>query len=135
MNSHRYLRAYMCGIVAPTVFLLVAMLAFTLARYVYSVPIDIERVIVFPMAIIPNLWGLWNMLYVRLRESHQIPIGFYGPVLVLIIVPSGFALARLLGFEFPFHRLLAAGVPTALVAYYLVWRYIVGFLNRALEIA
>lgn len=135
MNRHRYLRAYMCGIVAPTVFLLVAMLAFTLARYIYHVPIEIDRVIVFPMAIIPNLWGLWNMLYIRLNESHRIPIGLHGPVLVLIIAPAGYTLAKLLGFEFPFHGLLAAGVPTAVVAYYLVWRYIVSFLNRVLEIA
>ena len=135
MNRYRYLRAYMCGIVAPTVFLLIAMFAFTIARYVYNVPIEIDRIIVFPMAVIPNLWGLWNMLYLRLSDAHRIPIALHGPALVLIIVPFGFALARLLGFEFPFHRLLAAGVPIAFVVYYLVWKYIVGFLNHVLEIA
>jgi hypothetical protein len=51
MNRHRYLRAYMAGVVLPTMFLLVAMVAFTMIRYVYNVPIPIERVIVFPMAL------------------------------------------------------------------------------------
>lgn len=134
MNRHRYLRAYMCGIVVPTVFLLVAMFAFTMARYVYKVPIQIERVIVFPMAVIPNLWGLWNMLYVRLSESYRIPIGLHGPLLVGLIVPLGFGLAKLIGFEFPFHRLVIVGIPTALAAYYLAWKYIVSFLNRTLDV-
>jgi hypothetical protein len=134
MNRHRYLRAYMCGIVVPTMFLLVAMFAFTTARYVYNVPIQIERVIVFPMALIPNFWGIWNMLYVRLSETYQAPIGLHGAALVVLIVPIGFGLARLLGFEFPVHPLAIAGAPAALVAYYLVWKYIVSFLNRLLEI-
>ena len=64
MSQHPYLRAYMAGITVPTVFLLVAMTGFIIARLVYNVPIPIERVIVFPMAVIPNLWGVWNMLYV-----------------------------------------------------------------------
>jgi RNA polymerase sigma-70 factor (ECF subfamily) len=36
-----------------------------------NVPIPIERVIVFPMALIPNLWGFWNMLYVWLRQHRK----------------------------------------------------------------
>lgn len=135
MNRHRYLRAYMCGIVAPAIFLLVAMFAFTMARYIYDVPLQVERIIVFPMAVIPNLWGLWNMLYVRLSESHRIPIGVYGALLVLVlIVPLGFSLAKVLGIQLPLQRLAVMGVPAALVAYYLVWKYIVDFLNRLLEI-
>ena len=37
--NHPYLRAYMAGIVVPTAFLLVAMTAFTLARFVFEVPV------------------------------------------------------------------------------------------------
>ena len=69
--NHPYLRAYMAGIVVPTAFLLVVMTAFTLSRFVFEVPVPIERVVVFPMALIPNLFGVWNMLYVGLRSrSH-----------------------------------------------------------------
>ena len=73
MNQHPYLRAYMAGIVAPTIFLLVAATAFTIARYVYNFPVPVERVIVFPMAVVPNIWGLWNVLYVAWRPRLQIP--------------------------------------------------------------
>lgn len=134
MKGHRYLRAYMAGIAIPTLFLLVAMLAFTIARYGQNVPIPVERVIVFPMALIPNLWGLWNMLYVWLRGHFQVPIGLHGAVLVVLIVPLGVALAKVLGFGFPSHPLAVLGPAAALVVYYLVWKYVVKFLNNLLEI-
>ena len=134
MNRHPYLRAYMAGSVLPTMFLLVAMVAFTMIRYVYNVPIPIERVIVFPMALIPNLWGLWNMLYVRLREHRHVPIGLHGALLVVLIVPIGFSVAKLLGFALPYHFLGVLGPAAALAAYYLLWKYVVNFLNELLEI-
>jgi hypothetical protein len=134
MNRHRYLRAYMAGSVLPTMFLLVAMVAFTMVRYVYDVPIPIERVIVFPMALVPNIWGLWNMLYVWLRQHRHVPIGLYGALLVVLIMPIGFSVARLLGFSLPHHFLAVLGPPAALAAYYLLWKYLVNFLNELLEI-
>jgi len=36
MNNHPYLRAYMAGISVPTPILLVALTAFTIARFVYT---------------------------------------------------------------------------------------------------
>ena len=134
MNRHRYLRAYMAGVVLPTMFLLVAMIAFTMVRYVYNLPVPIERVIVFPMALIPNLWGLWNMLYVWLRQHRNIQIGLHGALLVLLIVPIGFSVAKLLGFSLPFRFLAVLGPAAALAAYYLLWKYVVSFLNELLEI-
>ena len=74
MNKHPYLRAYLAGIAVPTVFLLVGMTAYTVIRYVYAVPIPIERVIVFPMAAVPNAWGLWNVLY-RASLANPLPLG------------------------------------------------------------
>jgi hypothetical protein len=124
----------MAGVMLPTMFLLVAMVAFTMVRYVYNVPIPIERVIVFPMALIPNLWGLWNMLYVWLRQHRNIPIGLHGALLVLLIVPIGFSVAKLLGFSLPFRYLAVLGPAAALAAYYLLWKYVVNFLNELLEI-
>ena len=64
MNQHPYLRAFMAGIFVPTLVILLACVAFTVARYVCDVPVPIERVIVFPLTIVPNLWGVWNILYV-----------------------------------------------------------------------
>jgi len=54
MNQQIYLRAYMAGIVVPTIFLLVVATVFTIARYIYNVPVPVERVIVFPMAVVPT---------------------------------------------------------------------------------
>ena len=134
MHQHKYLRAYMAGIVAPTLFLLVVLTAFIIARLVYRIPIPIERTIVFPMAVIPNLWGLWNIIYLRLRTRWSVPIGIYGALLVFLIVPSGLALGRVLDFQLPYPNLALLGIPAAVLAYYLVWKYIVNFLNELLGI-
>jgi hypothetical protein len=72
--NHPFLRAYMAGVVVPTGFLLVAMRAFSLARFVFNIPVPIERVIVFPMALIPNAFGAWNMLHVALTPDRRLSI-------------------------------------------------------------
>ena len=54
MSNHPYLRAYMAGISVPTPLLLIPLTAFFMARFVYNIPVPVERVIIFPMAIITN---------------------------------------------------------------------------------
>jgi hypothetical protein len=140
--NHPYLRAYMAGIVVPTAFLLVVMTAFTLARFVFDVPVPLERVIVFPMALIPNLFGVWNVLYVGLSSRRRLSIGAHGALLPFVLVPLGLTLGMVLGVirmdregveAFEAVRLqYLKGVfvlPVVVVVYYLVWKYIVGFLN------
>ena len=140
--NHPYLRAYMAGIVVPTAFLLVVMTAFTVLRFVFDVPVPIERVVVFPMALIPNLFGVWNMLHVGLRARSRLSIGAYGALLPLVLIPFGLALGTVLGvirfdqdgvraFEavkLPYSRGIAV-LPVVVIVYYLVWKYIIGFLN------
>jgi hypothetical protein len=141
MNQYKYLRAFMAGITVPTIVLLFGATAFCVARYVYNVPVPIERVIVFPMAVVPNLWGLWNMLFVASRERTHLSVGVHGALLPLLIGPLGFLLTRVL--DFPSTAItaaatVAAAVTSALVAltlYYLVWKHIVGFLNALLGVA
>src|SRR5438093_8362706 len=99
MNQHPYLRAYMAGIVVPTLFLLVAMTAFTVARCVYKVPLQIERVIVFPMAVVPNLWGAWNILW--LLSRRPLSIGVFGAVLPFLLLPGAYLVTHAVGFPFP----------------------------------
>jgi len=148
MNPHPYLRAYMAGIFAPSLFLLVVLTAFVVSRLVFQVPIPIERVMVFPMALVPNLFGLWNVLYVWLRPRRHLPIGFHGALLPVIMAPLGAVGASWLGFltlgaqgitwfqviTVPYY-LIAPWFLAGLVMYYLVWKYIVGFLNQVLGIA
>ena len=134
MNKHRYLRAYLAGIAIPTGLLLVLMTVYTILRYVYVIPVPIERVIVFPMAAVPNAWGLWNVLYVAFLEKRHVSLGIFGGALPLLLVPGGYCVTRLLNFTVPdviFH-LAPFALVIGLIIYYLVWKYFVGFLNAEL---
>jgi hypothetical protein len=148
MNNHLYLRAYMAGIAVPTPLLLVALTLFSIARFVYDVPIPVERVIIFPMAIIPNLFGVWNMLHLASRSRTHLPLGIHGAILPFILAPAGFLLGRGLGFlkatSYGFsyfgvveihYAHLAVVFPVVLIVYYLVWKYLIGFFNRVAGIA
>ena len=146
--NHPYLRAYMAGISVPTPLLLVALTLFSIARFVYNVPIPVERVIVFPMAIIPNLFGLWNVLHLASRSRTRLPLGIHGAILPFILAPLGFFLGRALGFlqatgrgfvyfgVVHIHYVHAALVfSVVLIVYYLVWKYLIGFFNHVAGIA
>jgi len=137
MNKHPYLRAYLAGIAVPNVVLLVGITAYTIIRYVYAVPIPIERVIVFPMAAVPNAWGLWNVLYRACNANRHVSLGLFGGALPLLLVPCGYAVTRLTGFTVPHVVFVVApfALPVGLIVYYLVWKYFVGFLNAELGIA
>ena len=137
MNKHPLLRAYLGGIAIPTVFLLMVMSVYTIIRYVYAIPVPIERVIVFPMAAVPNAWGVWNVLYVSFLEKRHISLGLFGAVLPLLLAPGGYCVTRLLNFAVPdevFH-VAPFALPIGMVIYYLVWKHFVGFLNAELGIA
>jgi hypothetical protein len=137
MRPHPYLRAYLAGIFVPTLFLLVIMTLVSLGRYVHHLPVPVERLIVFPMAVVPNLWGAWNMLYLFLRDRRHLPLGVHGAILPFLLAPAGYAVARLL--DFPIPEVIAGAVPiafpVAVIVYYLVWKHAVGFLNEMLGIA
>jgi len=137
MNQHAYLRAYLAGIAVPTVFLLVVMTGYCVLRYVYHFPVPVERVIVFPMAVVPNAWGLWNILFIALRSRWQLSLGLHGALLPILLAPLGIVFASLLNFPIPAiaaHAFLIAA-PVGLLVYYFAWKYLVGFLNRVQGIA
>jgi len=136
MKNHIYLRAYMAGVTVPTVLVVFVLACFVVLRFGYSVPIPIERGLVFPLAIVPGLWGLWNMLFIVVRRHWRIPLGVHGALVPLIVGPLALCTAFLLGFDIPPFALAVfpVGVPVAMLAYYLVWKYLVGFFNRMLEI-
>ena len=137
MNQHPYLRAYLAGIAVPTVFLLAVMTAYTVLRYVYHFPVPVERVIVFPMAVVPNAWGLWNVLFIAWRRRVPVSLGMHGALLWILLVPLGLVVAGLLNFQIPSIavHIFPVLAPVALIVYYLVWKYVVGFLNRVLDLA
>ena len=148
MNSHPYLRAFLAGAFVPTLLLPVLLTGFIVLRLGLQVPFPFERGLVFPMALVPSMWALWNMLWLGSRERTRLPIGVHGALLPLLLLPGGTVLATSLGILSLgqngvtwFHSLyipyavIAFAFLGALAGYYLAWKYIVGFLNRTLEIA
>jgi hypothetical protein len=151
MRPHPYLRAYMAGIVVPTIALIAITVVFTIFRF-YIVPIDaadaptpllgealalerIGRAIIFPMAVVPNLWGLWNVLHLALKGRVTLALGVHGALLPIVLVPLGLALAREFGVFGIEMRYVLPFAATAMGVYYLVWKHVVGFLNDEMGIA
>ncbi len=127
--DHPLIRAYMAGVTVPAVFLLGIMFVYVLARLVWELPVPVERVIAFPMAIVPNAWGLWNMLYVGLRGERAIPLGLHGAILPWLLIPFAWEMTRTLGLDFPFGGWLIAPIAVSAL-YYVLWRFLVAPLNR-----
>ena len=97
MNAHPYLRAYLAGIFLPTLVLPLLLTVFIVVRIVLKVPVPIEQAMIFPMAIVPSLFGLWNMLWLGSHERTHLPIGVHGAVLPLLMAPVGALVATSLG--------------------------------------
>jgi hypothetical protein len=144
MRSHSYLRAYMAGIVVPTLFLLIIVSVYAYNRYYFEVPNQfvvgypgrpLDRAIVFPMAVVPNAWGAWNMLYLALRSRSRLSIGAHGSLLVLLLIPGGVALARLFDVFTIQLQFAIPMIPIGMAIYYLAWKYFVGLLNEEMGIA
>jgi len=133
----------MAGIVVPTLFLLVVVAFDAYHRYYFEVPNQfvlglpahpLDRAFLFPMAVVPNAWGLWNMLHLALRTRLRLPLGVHGALLVLLLVPGGAALASLVD-SFAIQMQFALPmIPIGMGAYYLTWKYLVLFLNEELGI-
>ena len=149
MRTHPYLRAYMAGVAVPTFMLLVMMSVFAIMRF-RVVPLAptpgeptlggallyeaIGRAIIFPMAVVPNLWGLWNVLYLAIGAKTKLSLGAFGALLPILIVPFGLTLAYAIGIRQFSPEWLIPFAATAMVAYFLVWKYAVGFLNAEVGI-
>jgi hypothetical protein len=144
MRTHPYLRAYMAGIAVPTLLLLVIMTVYACFHFYFEVPSQfivemparpLERALVFPMALVPNIWGLWNMLYLAVRSRVRLSLGLHGALLPLLLFPAGIALARALDvFTIQWQYALPM-IPIGMAAYYLAWKFLVGFLNQEIGIA
>ena len=147
MTTHPYLRAYLAGVLVPTLILPLGLAAFVVLRLCVAAPVPVERAAVFPLALIPALWGLWNVLWLGTRPATHLSVGAHGAVLPLLLLPSGPFIATHLGvldlgadhvtwfqaIQVPY-AFIAAAFAAALAAYYLVWKYIVGFVNRTLNV-
>ena len=132
MKTHPYLRAYMAGVATPSVVVLFLLMLYLSVRAYFP----FERILVFPLAVVPALWGVWNVLWVALHGRSRWPLGLHGAIVPLFAVPIGVTMARSIGFEFPVEpiRVIMIVTPLAMVMYYLAWKYIVGFLNELIGV-
>ena len=144
MRAHPYLRAYMAGIVVPTLFLLVVVAIDAYQKYYFEVsnqfviPLasrPLERALLFPMAVVPNVWGLWNILHLRFRSRVRLSLGAHGALLVVFLIPGGITLARLFDTFTIQWQFALPMFPIGMALYYLAWKYLVGFLNEEVGIA
>jgi hypothetical protein len=148
MNTHPYLRAFLAGVFVPTLMLPGLLALFLIVHYAFEPTFPVERGLVFPMSLIPAAWGLWNVLWKWSNPSTHLSVGAHGAILPLLLLPSGTLIATSLGvlnlgasgvtwfqvLQVPY-TLIAVFFAAALAAYYLVWKYVVGFVNRTLGIA
>jgi hypothetical protein len=148
MSTHPYLRAYLAGVFVPTLILPLMLTGFITVRLVLGWPFPIERFIIFPMSVVPALFGVWNALYLALHERTHLPLGLHGAILPFLGAPTGAFIAHCLGMlqfgstgvtwfqglHIPY-PLIACGFLAGVVAYYLVWKYIIGFVNGVLGLA
>jgi hypothetical protein len=147
MKTHPYLRAYMAGILVPTLVLPVILAVFITVRLVLRVPVPVERFLIFPMAVVPSFFGVWNMLFLCSHERTHASIGLHGAILPFLGAPTGAFVAHCLGMlefgaggvtwfalcQVPY-GLVGVIFLAAVALYYLVWKYIVGGANRVLGI-
>ena len=143
MRPHPYLRAYMAGIVVPTLFLLCATTVYAIHRFYLEVPSQfvfgiparpLERLIMFPMAVVPNLWGVWNMLYLRLKPRLRVPLAVFGALLPMLLVPLMITFGRALDAFYIQMGYAVLAIPVGMALYYLVWKFAVGALNYEMGI-
>jgi hypothetical protein len=134
----------MAGIVVPTCTLLVILVVYAYNRFYFEVssqfviPLPgrpLDRAIVFPMAVVPNVWGVWNMLHLALRSRLRWSIGLHGALLPLLLMPLGIALAGALDVFHIQWQFALPMAPVGMTVYYLAWKYLVGFLNQEVGIA
>jgi hypothetical protein len=147
MKPHPYLRAFLAGAFVPTLILPLMLTGFIVVRLALQFPFPIERGLIFPMALVPSLWALWNMLWVGSHPRTHLSIGEHGALLPLFLLPGGALVATHLGIlalgsggvtwlhsVYVPYSLIAPVFAAALAGYYLAWKYVVGFLNRTLGI-
>ena len=125
----------MAGVVPPTVFALAIYLAINLGHQIFHTQLPpVERFIVFPLVVGPNLWGLWNGLRAVMRR--RLPLAIHGALLPIVNFAVGYPAAMALKIEITPEMLhtLPMSLAMSMVAYYLVWKFAVSFLNTLVDI-
>jgi hypothetical protein len=84
--------------------------------------------------VVPNAWGVWNMLYLRLRSRTRLSLGVFGALLVVILIPAGLALGSVFDTFTTQWQFALPMFPVGMAVYYLAWKYWVSYLNAEMGI-
>jgi hypothetical protein len=128
----------MAGIVTPTVLSFAVYLVAVAGYPLFSLPpvpnASVFNVIIFPLVVITNLWGIWNGLYAVL--PRKLPLAVHGALLPILNFGLGYAVMRIS--EFPatgdMMRMVPISLLMSMVFYYLLWKFVVAFLNTLVDV-
>ena len=133
----------MAGIVIPTIVLFCVAFVYAYhvfylevpSQFVFGLPArPLERTILFPMTVVPNLWGVWNILWVATKARTRLSIGAHGAFIPVLLIPGGILLAKTTElFSIQMGYALLA-IPVGMAGYYLVWKFLVSALNAEVGI-
>ena len=138
MSQHLFLRAYIAGIVPPTamsllIYLVLYLLALSHSLITVRLP-PVENVIVFPLVVIPNMWGIWNGI--RAVMTRRLPLAIHGALLPIINFALAYVMIRTTNFTVSTQMMRFGPVSLLMTMafYYLIWKYVVGFLNTLVDV-
>lgn len=119
------IKAFMAGAILPAIGVPVI---YGILWYIPS----LHYVLPIPFYVVPIIWGMWNVLYIWLRDDVTAPWfrrGLWGAILGLILATIAifiFRVPMLIGIPFPWYYLVFILAP---VAYFIIWEYVINFLN------
>jgi hypothetical protein len=126
-DADRYVRAYLAGIALPT--LVVCAAGLLIVAFFDRFDPSVQRSLILPLATNPLIWGVWNVAWVALGPQRRVPIGWHGVLLAVLLIGVGVLLARCLDVSGITSRGGTAALAPIGIAYYVLWRYGVSFLN------
>jgi hypothetical protein len=129
--SHPLIRAFLAGIGLPVI--AVSVVGVVTALIFDQLAPSVQRAVLVPLSVNPVIWGLWNVLWVA-AGARRLPIAWHGTVLGFLLVGIGVVAAPLMDVSAvtPWRGFIAL-LPIA-VAYHLLWRWGVMFLNVLLAV-
>lgn len=131
MTGPKFLRAYMAGLVPPSIIALLSYIAATVAHTFFNAALPpVEKGIMFPLVVVPNLWGIWNGLWAV--SSKRLPLGVHGALMPFLSFGLGAMAAKLLDIPITDQmiRMLPLSLAMSVATYFLIWKYGVRYLNR-----
>lgn len=135
-GTTKHLHAYLAGAAVPTVLLPVMLVTYCAVRSQINPDIGLERMMQFPLALAPLVWGVWNVVWASQPEQQRLPLGVHGAVVPVVLAPLAVWGYESLGVKLPEGAVgfIGPGIPLMMALYFVLWRTVVGRLNKLLDV-